>query len=78
MITVGDVIDVVYEEVEEDIMHLAGVPEPDFYAPIFSTSLARIQWLGVTLINTILASMVIPQFKSTLEKRLSWPSRCLL
>ena len=43
MITVGDVIDVVYEEVEEDIMHLAVVPEPDFYAPIFSTSLARIQ-----------------------------------
>jgi len=35
MITVDDVIDVVYEEVEEDIMHLAGVPEPDFYAPIF-------------------------------------------
>ena len=50
-------------------MHLAGVPEPDFYAPIFSTSLARIQWLGVTLINTILASMVISQFKSTLEKK---------
>ena len=63
----------VYEEVEEDIMHLAGVPEPDFYAPIFSTSLARIQWLGVTLMNTILASMVISQFESTLEKRLSWP-----
>lgn len=71
MITVDDVVHVIDEEAAEDIMHLAGVSESDFYAPIFSTSFSRVQWLMVTLINTLLASAVIFQFQLTLEKKVA-------
>ncbi|MGL5720193.1 MAG: magnesium transporter, partial [Alphaproteobacteria bacterium] len=71
IITVDDVVHVIDEEAEEDIMHLAGVSESDFYAPILSTSFARIRWLLVTLINTLIASGVISQFQTTLEKKIA-------
>lgn len=71
MITVDDVVHVIDEEAAEDIMHLAGVSESDFYAPILFTSFSRIQWLLVTLMNTLLASAVIFQFQLTLEKKVA-------
>jgi magnesium transporter len=70
-ITVDDVVHVIDEEAEEDIMHLAGVSESDFYAPILTTSFLRIRWLLVTLINTLIASAVISQFQATLEKKIA-------
>lgn len=71
MITLDDVLDVIDEEAEEDIMHLGGVAASDFYFPIFSTSFARLQWLIVTLLNTLLASAVISHFQLALEKKVA-------
>lgn len=71
MITVDDVVRVIDEEAAEDIMHLAGISESDFYAPVLFTSFSRIQWLLITLINTLLASAVIFQFQLTLEKKVA-------
>lgn len=71
IITVDDVVHVIDEEAEEDIMHLAGVSESDFYAPVLTTSFTRIRWLLVTLINTLIASGVISQFQTTLEKKIA-------
>ncbi len=71
MITLDDVMDVIDEEAEEDIMHLGGIGASDFYFPIFSTSFARLQWLIVTLLNTLLASGVISHFQMALEKKVA-------
>jgi len=68
MITVDDVVDVIEEEAEKDIMNLARVTESDFYEPLLSTSYARIRWLLITLINTLLAATVISQFQPTIHK----------
>lgn len=67
MITVDDVVDVIEEEAEEDMLRLARVGESGVHAPIVATARSRVQWLVVTLINTILASMVISQFQKTIE-----------
>ncbi len=71
VITIDDIMDVIEEEAEEDIMHLGGIAFLDFYAPILSTSFARLQWLILTLLNTLLASTVIAQFQMTLEKKVT-------
>jgi magnesium transporter len=68
MVTVDDVVDVIEEEATEDIMHLAGISDSDFHAPVAATFIMRFRWLFVTLINTVLASLVISQFQATIEK----------
>jgi magnesium transporter len=70
-ITVDDVVDVIDEEAEEDMLHLARVGETDIHVPALATAPRRIRWLIVTLFNTILASVVISQFEPTIEKLVS-------
>ena len=70
-ITVDDVVDVIDEEAEEDMLHLARVGETDIHVPAVATAPRRIRWLIVTLFNTILASVVISQFEPTIEKLVS-------
>ncbi len=71
MITVDDIVDVIEEEAEEDIMHLAGVRESDFHAPIVQTSYWRSRWLMVTLMSTLIASSVISQFQESIEEKVA-------
>lgn len=67
-ITVDDVVDVIEEEAEEDLLHLGLVGESDIHSAVLDTAKRRIRWLGVTLVNTILAATVISQFEATLEQ----------
>ncbi|MGE5146008.1 MAG: magnesium transporter [Candidatus Eiseniibacteriota bacterium] len=67
-ITVDDVVDVIDEEAEADMLHLAGVGETDVHMPALSTARRRTRWLLVTVVKSILASAVISQFEVTIEK----------
>ena len=71
VITADDVLDIADKEAEEDIMHLGGISASDFYAPILPTTIARFQWLLITFVNTLLASVVISQFQMVLEKKVA-------
>jgi magnesium transporter len=68
VITVDDVVDVIDEEAEEDIMHLGGVTGDDLYRAALATTRSRFSWLLVNLFTAIVASIVIFQFKDTIEK----------
>ena len=68
VITVDDVVDVIDEEAEEDLMHLAGVSETDIYRAIVDTIRARFPWLLVNLGTAIVASVVIGFFEATIEQ----------
>ena len=68
VVTIDDVVDVIDEEHEDDIMHLGGVSEDDFYRASFATARARFLWLLVNLGTAVLASLVIGLFDATLEQ----------
>ena len=68
VITVDDVVDVIQEEAEEDIMHLGGVREDDFYAAVLHTTRSRFSWLLVNLGTAIVASIVIGWFDAVIER----------
>jgi magnesium transporter len=69
VITVDDVVDVIEEEAEADILHMAKVsPTTDFYAPVMRTAYWRIRWLAVTIVNTLLATHVISLFEESIHK----------
>ena len=68
MITINDVIDVIDEEVEEDLMALAGVGEGNLRSSIAATLKGRNAWLLVNLVTAILASLVIGVFDGTIEQ----------
>ncbi|MFZ1415503.1 MAG: magnesium transporter [Defluviicoccus sp.] len=68
VVTIDDVVDVIDEEHEDDIMHLGGVSEDDFYRASFATAQARFTWLLVNLGTAVLASAVIGLFDATIEE----------
>ncbi len=63
MITIDDVVDVIDQEAQKDIMHLGGVSESDFFAPLHKTSYWRIRWLSLAMVNSIVAVLVINHFE---------------
>jgi magnesium transporter len=71
MITIDDVVEVIDEEAEAEILHMARVGESDFHDTVLNTSLTRIKWLAVTFINTLLGSSVISQFQMSIEKKVA-------
>lgn len=68
IITVDDVVDVVEEEAAEDFLHLGRVSEADIHAAPMRTAARRQKWLAVTLVNTILASLVISFFETSIQE----------
>lgn len=68
-VTIDDVVDVIREEAEQSVMSMAGLnQENDTFAPIFKSARRRALWLGVNLLTALLASWVIAQFESTLDR----------
>ncbi|WP_417318512.1 magnesium transporter [Emcibacter sp.] len=68
MITVDDVVDVMDEEVQEDILRMAGVQDTDILESVWEASRNRILWLVVNLGTALLASSVIAQFDATIQQ----------
>ena len=60
---IDDIVDVINEEAEEDLFHLAGVSESGLARSVASTVRNRMSWLLVNLLTAILASIVIYIFK---------------
>jgi len=68
-ITIDDVVDVIRDTADRSVMARAGLSEEeDIFAPVYRTTRSRSVWLGVNLITAIIASMVIGQFESTIER----------
>ena len=66
VITIDDAMFVLDEELEEDIMLLAGVGDSSVSDTIIETVRGRLPWLAVNLVTAILASIVIAQFEATI------------
>jgi magnesium transporter len=67
MITIDDVIDIMEENATEELVHLSGVSEPDFYRDVAETAQSRFTWLFVNLGTAIFASWIISFFENTLQ-----------
>lgn len=69
VVTVDDVIDVIQEQAEEDLMHLAGVAaEERVSTPAMQSFRARFPWLAINLATAFLASWVVSWFQATIER----------
>jgi magnesium transporter len=67
VITMDDAMEVLGDEAEEDIKLLGGVGDESLTDTIIETTRQRFPWLGVNLITSVLASIVIAQFAATIE-----------
>ena len=68
VITIDDAMVVLDEELEEDIMLLAGIGDSSVSDTIIETVRGRLPWLAVNLVTAILASIVIAQFEATIAQ----------
>ncbi len=66
IITVDDIVDVIDEEAEEDLMHMAGLQKDDLYRAAMETVRSRFSWLSINLVTAVLASLVIALFQDTI------------
>lgn len=67
VVTVDDVLDVIQEQAEEDLMHLAGVDASErVTTPARETFRTRFPWLAVNLVTAFIASSVVRMFESTI------------
>jgi len=67
VITMDDAMEVLGDEAEEDIKLLGGVGDESLTDTIIATTRQRFPWLGINLMTSILASIVIAQFADTIE-----------
>jgi len=67
VITIDDAMEVLDENADEDIRRLAGVGDETFSDRVFATARLRLPWLAVNLVSSIMASLVIAQFASTIS-----------
>jgi len=69
MVTVDDVIDVIYEEATEDFLRMAGSPREDLGTSSIVTMVRkRAPWLLVSCIGGLLALQIITYFQASLNK----------
>ncbi|MCW5749075.1 MAG: magnesium transporter [Alphaproteobacteria bacterium] len=68
VIMVDDVVDVIDEEAEDDLARMGGVASVDIHEPAARTTRSRFWWLFVNLGTAFLASSVIGQFESELQR----------
>jgi magnesium transporter len=69
VVTVDDVLDVIQEQAEEDLLHLAGVDTSERVStPAGESFRGRFPWLAVNLLTAFLASWVVRMFQGTIEK----------
>jgi magnesium transporter len=68
VVTVDDVLDVIQEQAEEDLLHLAGVDASERVATPAKTSFRmRFPWLAINLGTAFLASWVVSRFEGTIR-----------
>jgi magnesium transporter len=68
-ITIDDVVDVIREEGDHMVLTSAGLDEEDdMFAPVMHSARRRWVWLGVNLITTLLAAVVLYAFQPTLDE----------
>ena len=67
-ISVGDVVDIIEEEAQEDLLLLGGVNDSNLYSSSFLTAKSRILWLFISLMTTSLASLIIVFFSGEIQK----------
>lgn len=68
-ITVDDVVDVIREEADRSMLHMAGLGEDeDMFAPVLVSARRRAVWLGANLGTAFLAAWVIGRFEATLDQ----------
>ena len=68
-ITVDDVVDVIRDEAEHSVLGMAGLTEDeDLFAPVVPSARRRAVWLGINLVTAFMASWVVSNFETTLEK----------
>jgi len=68
IITSDDIIDVIEEEAEEDIYHMAGSDEQELSNSVFKIARGRLFWLVVTLFGGLFACLILRSFRLALER----------
>jgi len=68
-LTVDEIVDVVYEETDNDLRRMGGLSaEEDVFAPVSKAVKARWAWLAINLCTAFVASRVIGMFEHTISQ----------
>jgi magnesium transporter len=63
VIHITDIIDAMYQEIQDEFLHSGGLEESDFYSKILETSKARLKWLSFSMLGSIGVTILIDTFR---------------
>jgi len=69
VILISDIIDLLYEEAQEDFMHSGGLEESDFYSSFWKTSSSRLKWLSISILGSFAVAITIGSFQDLIAKK---------
>lgn len=69
VILISDIIDLLYQEAQEDFLHSGGLEESDFYANFLKTSAARLKWLSVSIFGSFAVALTVSSFQDVIAKK---------
>lgn len=69
-IVIDDVVDVLSEEAEEDVLHMAGTSAEELMhqGDVLATARLRLPWLGVALCCSLVSGFLLHYFQPTVER----------
>ncbi len=68
VLTIDDMLDVIEEETDEDIRHLAGLGDEELTGSVLRSSRSRLPWLVINTVTAFLAAGVIGIFGASIEQ----------
>ena len=68
VLTIDDIVDVIYEEADEDIKRLGGVGDEEISDSVMTTARLRLPWLLINSVTVFAAASVIGVFEATIEE----------
>lgn len=68
IISMLDIIDMIYSGAQEEFLHSGGLEESDFYSNLMETSKARLKWLSFSIFGSVGVAMLIDSFRAMIEK----------
>ncbi len=66
IINANMIVNIIFKESEEDLLHMAGVEDTSFHSEIAETARARLKWLFVSSCTAMLSSTIIAMFQGVI------------
>ncbi len=69
VVQITDIIDMIYDDAQEEFFHSGGLEESDFYDNLLETTRARLKWLTFSIFGSVGVAILIDSFRNMIAQK---------